>query len=163
MTDPLPNLWPGHCFGCSPANPHGLQLQFHRTERGARTQCTLPPHLCGFEGIAHGGVVATLLDEVGAWALMAHAGRLGFTRRMDLRFHRAATIGVPLTAAGTVEACDDREARTRAEIRAADGALVAEATSEWTLMSLAVAARMFKLERSRLELFMAAIHPETGG
>jgi uncharacterized protein (TIGR00369 family) len=159
MTAPLPNLWPGNCFGCSPRNPHGLHLVFHRTECGARTRCTLPAHLCGFEGIAHGGVVATLLDEAAAWALIAHAGRLGFTRSMNVTFHRPAPLGVPLGAEGVVEGRDAKQARTRAEVRGEDGTLVAEATSEWTLMSLAAAARLFKLEKARLEQFVAAIHP----
>lgn len=162
MSTLLPNLWPGNCFGCSPRNPHGLHLVFHRTERGARTSCTLPAHLCGFEGIAHGGVVATLLDEAAAWTLIAHAGRLGFTRAMNVTFHRPAPIGVPLRAEGVLEACDAKQARTRAEIHSEDGTLVAEASSEWTLMSLAAAARLFRLDKSRLEQFVAAIHPGRG-
>jgi uncharacterized protein (TIGR00369 family) len=162
MTTPLPNLWPGNCFGCSPRNPHGLHLVFHRTGRGARTSCTLPAHLCGFEGIAHGGVVATLLDEAAAWALIAHAGRLGFTRTMNVTFHRPASLDAPLSAEGAVETCDAKQARTRAEVRSGDGTLLAEAFAEWTLMSLAAAARLFKLEKSRLEQFVAAIHPDRG-
>lgn len=163
MSIPLPNLWPGNCFGCSPNNPHGLHLVFHRTERGARTSCTLPAHLCGFEGIAHGGVVATLLDEAAAWALMAYAGRLGFTRSMNISFHRSAAIGALLAVEGRVESFDAKQALTRAEIRSVDGAIVAESTSEWTLMSLPVASKLFKLEKSRLEQFLAAIHPKQEG
>gem|GEM_PF-4431615 len=60
----MPNLWPGNCFACSPRNRYGLKLIFFRTE----------------QGIAHGGIVATLLDEVAAWALIAHAGNPGLPR-----------------------------------------------------------------------------------
>ena len=154
---PLPNLWPGNCFGCSPRNHHGLRLQFYRIERGARTICELPGHLCGFEGIAHGGIVATLLDESAAWALIAHAGRLGFTTSMNVSFARPVPTQTPLQIHARVEACDGKRAQTHAAVRGPDGALLAEAMSEWTLMSIAAAARLFRLDRQRLEVFVRSL------
>jgi uncharacterized protein (TIGR00369 family) len=158
-SSPLPNLWPGNCFGCSPRNQHGLRLQFHRIERGARTSCALPAHLCGFEGIAHGGIVATLLDEAAAWALIAHAGRLGFTTSMNVSFVRPVPTQTPLQVEARVEDFDPKRALTHAELRADDGSLLAESTSQWMLMSVAAAARLFRLDRGRLEAFVASLAP----
>lgn len=160
---PLPNLWPGNCFGCSPRNSHGLKLAFFRTERGAAARCELGGHLCGMEGIAHGGIVGTLLDEASAWALIAHAGRLGFTTEMNIRFQKPVPIGRPLSVEAHVLEHDTKKARTRAFVTSQDGDLLAEAQSHWMLMSLGVAARFTGLSRERLEAFVAALHPAARG
>jgi uncharacterized protein (TIGR00369 family) len=156
---PLPNLWPGNCFGCSPRNPHGLKLTFFRTPEGARTGCLLDTHLCGMEGIAHGGIVATLLDEVAAWAVIVHAGRLGFTTDMNIRFVRPVPTGRLLAVEAQMVECGTKRARTRASVASELGDKLAEAQSNWTLMSPQVAARFTGLPKERLEAFVAALAP----
>jgi len=156
---PLPNLWPGNCFGCSPHNPHGLKLEFFRTDEGAGAHCTLAGHLCGMEGIAHGGIVSTLLDEAAAWALIAHARKLGLTTDMNIRFVKPVPTGRPLSVQARVLEHGRKQARTRAFVTSDEGELLAEAESNWMLMSLSAAARFTGLPRERLEAFVAALHP----
>jgi uncharacterized protein (TIGR00369 family) len=115
------------------------------------------------EGIAHGGIVGTLLDEASAWALIAHAGRLGFTTEMNIRFQKPVPIGRPLSVEAHVLEHDTKKARTRACVTSQYGDLLAEAQSHWMLMSLGVAARFTGLSRERLEAFVAALHPAARG
>ena len=54
-----------HCFACGPDNPEGMHLKFRFDERGGRAWCAfrLPLRFQGPPGHAHGGIIATILDE----------------------------------------------------------------------------------------------------
>ena len=55
----------GMCFCCGQKNPIGLKLQFEMLPEGRmRTEWTPRREHQGFKDIVHGGLVATLLDEV---------------------------------------------------------------------------------------------------
>lgn len=154
--------WPGLCFGCSPRNPVGLQLRVARTGEGCRSTHALAAHFCGVEGIAHGGIVSTLLDEVAAWALILHTGRLGLTSDMSTRFLAPVRTGIPLDIEAWIELTDGKRATTRAEVRSETGDLLATATAGWALASAGVVARMSGLDRSRLDAFFEAVRAESG-
>ena len=55
----------------------------------------------GLGGIAHGGIVTTILDEVMAWALIDH-DHWGVTARMAVTFKRPVPIGEPIRGEGWV-------------------------------------------------------------
>jgi acyl-coenzyme A thioesterase PaaI-like protein len=50
----------------------------------------------GYGGILHGGIVAALTDAAMAQCLMGH-GVLGYTGRMNLRYHTPVQTNAPLT------------------------------------------------------------------
>jgi acyl-coenzyme A thioesterase PaaI-like protein len=54
-----------HCFACGPDNPDGMHLKFRFDEAGGRAWCRfrLPLRFQGPPGHAHGGIIATILDE----------------------------------------------------------------------------------------------------
>ncbi|MGH7682061.1 MAG: PaaI family thioesterase [Candidatus Eiseniibacteriota bacterium] len=53
------------CFCCGPKNPIGLKLEFEETPEGRmRTIWTPRKEHQGFKDVVHGGLVATVLDEV---------------------------------------------------------------------------------------------------
>ena len=61
---------PHHCFACGTLNTNGLGLDLH-VERGRSwVELTYEERFQGWDGIAHGGILATILDEVMAWALV---------------------------------------------------------------------------------------------
>ncbi len=59
---------PHSCFACGELNAVGLRLVLHVAGDTCWTETTLAPDFCGWEGITHGGIVATILDEVMGWA-----------------------------------------------------------------------------------------------
>jgi uncharacterized protein (TIGR00369 family) len=85
-------ITPHHCFACGSLNVHGLQLELHAGEETCWTELVLPDRFQGWEGMAHGGIVCTILDEVMAWALVEH-DLWGVTARMQVDFKRPVPIG----------------------------------------------------------------------
>ena len=92
---------PHHCFACGELNEHGLHLVLHADETGCWTELTLPERFQGWESVAHGGIVATILDEVMAWSVIGR-GTWGVTARLNLAFKRPISIGRPIRAEGWV-------------------------------------------------------------
>jgi uncharacterized protein (TIGR00369 family) len=92
---------PHNCFACGTLNVHGLHLDLHAADDRCWVELSLPERFEGWDGIAHGGIVCTLLDEVMAWALIDH-DTWGVTARMNVEFRRPVPIGRPIRAEGRV-------------------------------------------------------------
>ena len=90
---------PHACFACGELNTHGLHLVLHVDGEMCWTELTLRPEFQGWEGIAHGGIVATILDEVMGWALAA-ADAWGFTAKMSIDYKRPVLVGTHLRGEG---------------------------------------------------------------
>jgi len=105
------------CFGCSPINPVGMQLQFERDgDTAVTTSFTARPGWEGAPGIVHGGLQATLADEVGAWTVIACTGNFGFTTSMKLRYLRPARHALPIDARGELLERTEKTARVRIKL-----------------------------------------------
>ena len=92
----------GHCFACGQKSEIGLHLHFEQQPDGSvRSAVTLDQPYQGWRGLAHGGIVATLLDEAMAHAAGAR-GYLGMTAELKLRFRKAVPIDAPLVLRGEV-------------------------------------------------------------
>src|ERR1700719_812812 len=59
-------LQKNNCFGCGKNNPDGMRLKFNYDEERERFVCRfrLAKRYTGPPGHAHGGIIATILDEV---------------------------------------------------------------------------------------------------
>ena len=56
------------CFGCGPANEHGLQINSYRTEQGLEMRFNPSEEHQAFPGMINGGIIGTLMDCHGNWA-----------------------------------------------------------------------------------------------
>ena len=92
---------PHHCFACGELNEHGLKLEIHTDPTGSWIETTLAPRFQGWDSVAHGGIVCTILDEVMAWALVGE-GDWGLTARLSVDFKKTVEVGQPLRADGWV-------------------------------------------------------------
>jgi uncharacterized protein (TIGR00369 family) len=92
------------CFGCGERNPHGLKMTFSSNGQRVVSTATVPEHLCGWSGLVHGGVIATLLDEIMSWAAIQLLHRLILTKSMQLDFLRPVRTGEPLRLEAWIEA-----------------------------------------------------------
>ena len=106
---------PHHCFACGELNEHGLRIVLHTDGRRTWTQLALDPRFQGWDGIAHGGILCTLLDEVMAWSVIA-SDRWGVTARMSVEFKRPVPIAHELRAEGWVTEPHRRLIRTAGRI-----------------------------------------------
>lgn len=106
------------CFGCSPNHPTGLKLQFERAEDGGvRTYFTPTERHEGAPGIMHGGLVMTVADELGAWALIAELERFGFTTHAACRYKRPARIGEKIEGLATIKKAGRRTVDTEVRLQ----------------------------------------------
>ena len=92
---------PHGCFACGELNVSGLRLQLHADAGICWAEPTLDERFMGWEGIAHGGIVCAILDEVMAWALVDE-DCWGLTARMSVDFRRPVPVGLRLRAEGRV-------------------------------------------------------------
>ena len=118
---------PHGCFACGTLNTHGLQLELHAAAGRCWTELSLPQRFAGWESIAHGGIVTTILDEVMAWALIEH-DHWGVTAKLSVEFRKPVPIGRPIRAEGWVVEARRRVVTAAGRIVDAEGTVLA--TSE---------------------------------
>jgi uncharacterized protein (TIGR00369 family) len=127
----------GHgCFACGTDNPIGLNLCFYRSGDLICSDITLDRNYEGWEHMAHGGIVFTLLDEVMSWTLMYYKKAFFVTRKMDVKYVRPIFIGTPLTASGKlVDDSEPPKVRASAEIRDDENHLLVRSRGEFVLLA----------------------------
>lgn len=127
-----------NCFGCSPLNPLGLHMHFYEED---------PTDLYGdivsvwqpgqdhqsWINTLHGGVQATLLDEICGWVVFKKLNTSGVTAKMEIRYKNAiSTVGTPLILRARLKSHNHRVAVVEGEIRQDDTVC---ATAECTYFS----------------------------
>lgn len=82
------------CFGCGKNNESGLHLQCMLTEDGQAYEVDFIPQLQhqGYDGIIHGGILATVLDELSA-DFLRRLGTPGVTAELTIRYRQSAKPG----------------------------------------------------------------------
>lgn len=99
---PFAHVANNRCFGCGPANPTGLQLNFLLADDGGVVcLATVSDAFCGHPGYLHGGVIATLLDEIMSKAVRA-GGWTAMTRKLDVEYLRPVPSKAALRLEGRV-------------------------------------------------------------
>lgn len=99
----------GECFGCGGEQPHGLHLEARAGDGVSITaEFTVQPAHQGAPGLAHGGVLATALDEtLGSlnWLLRT----IAVTGRLETDFVRPVPVGTVLYLEAEVTAVAGRK------------------------------------------------------
>ncbi len=121
------------CFICGLENPVGLKLRIYTREPGViETTYTAPEHFQGYPGVLHGGIVATILDEISGRAHMgpADSPRFMFTAKLEVKYRKNVPTGKPLRIVGRAGKSKARTAEGWAGIYdVANGELLAEANT----------------------------------
>lgn len=124
------------CFVCGRENPIGLHLNFY--DDGADTVCTeFTPddRYQGYPGIMHGGILATVLDEVvGRVAMIGDHHRFMMTVNLEVKYRLPVEINTPLKAEGKVIKIRGRIGKAEGKIYLPDGRVACEA--EMTLADM---------------------------
>jgi uncharacterized protein (TIGR00369 family) len=120
----------GNCFVCGENNPNGLRLNFE-IDKGRETLKTTfvpSPTFQGWDGMVHGGIICTLLDEAMA-KLSYELGYDAVTASLEVRFKKPAPILEPLKIFGEITEVNQRLVRAKAKITNEDGTVLATGTS----------------------------------
>ncbi len=119
-----------NCFACGRDNAIGMRLKIELGEGVARTTWVGGHDYVGWSDKLHGGIIATLLDEVMAWAPSSFDS-WAVTAEMNVRYRSPALPGETLEATGRVVERRRRIYRVAGEVRGADGRLVAEGSGRY--------------------------------
>jgi len=76
------------CFGCSKSNIHGLQLEFHEDGDELVSIWEPQPEFQGFHNILHGGIQATIMDEIASWTIFVKEKTAGVTSSMNIKYNK---------------------------------------------------------------------------
>lgn len=127
MKRKLPNA--SHCFVCGIENESGLQLSFYVGEdRRIVSETVIPARFQGYPGVAHGGIIATMLDEtLGRAVMVDDPNRFMFTGRLVTRYRKPSPIEEPVRLVGEVRKDRGRVVECAAYLYDQEGELLAEA------------------------------------
>jgi len=116
----------GNCFVCGENNPNGLRLGFEidKEKQTLKTTFVASPTFQGWDGIVHGGILSTLLDEAMA-KLVYELGYQAVTASIEIKFKKPAPILEPLLVYGEVTEVSRRLIRAKARIADKDGTILA--------------------------------------
>lgn len=122
------------CFICGWGNDISMHADFYNDIEAGQvfTELLIPEYGNGWPGVAHGGMVAAVLDETSyrsIW-LDGNYGRIMATAEMDIRFLRPTPTGTLLRVVGWTEEMDDSQAKVVGEIRLLDGTVTARCKAQ---------------------------------
>jgi len=116
------------CFACGRKNPIGLRLEFASAGEEYASELEIGENYQGWAGMAHGGILATALDEVMA-RLLADKGYRVITARLEVRFLKPVRVGEKLGLRARIVQDRGRFVETEARALLPDGSAAATAKS----------------------------------
>lgn len=92
IENPFAEIEGHNCFGCSPKNPYGLNLNF--TLEGDLVRCEWLPgkNYQGYKNVLHGGIQATIMDEIASWSVFVLLKTAGVTSKLEVYYKRPCLI-----------------------------------------------------------------------
>ena len=133
MTDPIQRTNANRCFVCGPGNPIGLHLEFHLDGDVCRSEFVPTENHVGWDGVTHGGILYSILDDVMAnWIYLK--GMEGFTARCEIRYREPLAVGAKVRLEGRMIQQRRRLIKLQGRaIRDADNVVVAETEASFML------------------------------
>lgn len=129
------------CFGCSPNNIIGLRLEFWDEGEYVIAKWMPRKSLEGFRNVLHGGIQATLLDEIASWVVQMRCKTVGVTSSMEIKYRCPVLVSDgEITLRGRVKEAGTRMAVIETELIGNDGKLCASAIVKYFLFNAEKAA-----------------------
>lgn len=125
-----------HCLGCGAENPHGHHLVVTREDIDTVTAThTFDARHVGAPGIAHGGAVATVFDDLFGFLLYS-VGDLAVTRSLDVEYLSPVLLDVEYTLHASIAERVGRKIHMAATLQASEGALIARSGALFVTVDL---------------------------
>lgn len=124
-----------HCFVCGALNMSGLRVRplIDAPNQSATMRLAIPRDFQGWQGIVHGGILATLLDETCAYAakgLVAHV----VTIEMTVRYKKPVPLETELLVKASVVSHHRKIIEVKGQIKIG-GELYAEANAKMFIVA----------------------------
>jgi acyl-coenzyme A thioesterase PaaI-like protein len=119
--DALPPHYPT-CFGCGPESEFGLHAVARKVGDEIHSTYTFSPKHAGAPGIAHGGTVAALVDDVCGFLLFVVRAP-AVTRKLEVEYLKPVLVGVQYELVAKVDSFEGRKLFVSCEARNPQGVL----------------------------------------
>ncbi len=86
IINPYQKLQGYNCFGCSQTNSSGLRMSFYEDGEFIVSKWKPRDSFQGYINILHGGIQATLMDEIASWLVQIKLKTSGVTAKMETRY-----------------------------------------------------------------------------
>lgn len=126
-----PAVLPPHsstCLGCGPDAERGFHLVVQREGDDVVTRHVFTVAQSGAPGIAHGGAVATVVDDLLGFLLYV-VRKVAVTRKLEVEYLRPVMTGQEYAVRGRVDSVDGRKVWLSCAGTSADGALAFRGTA----------------------------------
>lgn len=123
------------CFVCGPDNPAGLQVGFRMEEGLCKAEYTPTEFQCGYDGVTHGGIIFSLLDDVMAnWLFLQ--GERAYTGKCEIRYREPVQTGTRLLFEGEFLSRKGRFVKMAGRaLHPDDGRVLAEAAATFVVIT----------------------------
>ncbi|WP_439185054.1 PaaI family thioesterase [Carboxylicivirga taeanensis] len=123
-----------NCFGCSPHNHAGLNLNFFSDGQKVFAHWMPKQQFEGYTNVVHGGIQATLMDEIASWYIYSMLDTAGVTKGMNVSYHKPLYVSSgEVKVEAELKKLDDRLAVILTQLYNAKGVLCSSATVEYFL------------------------------
>ncbi len=82
-----------NCFACAPTNPYGLKMEFYEDGDDIVSLWNPGKNYQGWLDTLHGGIQATLLDEIGGWIIARKFQTSGMTTNLNVKYKKPIPTG----------------------------------------------------------------------
>ena len=110
------------CFVCGPGNQQGLQVRFRLDGDVCRAEFTPSAAHAGYDGVTHGGILFSLLDDVMANIIFLRGERC-FTAKAEVRYRQPLPVGTEVRLEG-------RQQRRKGRLAMLEGKVIRDDTNE---------------------------------
>jgi uncharacterized protein (TIGR00369 family) len=120
------------CFVCGELNTSGLKLRFETDGKVVTSRFRARGDHIGFKGTVHGGIIATVLDEIMVWACAVQTKRFAYCAELNVRF--ASPLRPEQEVTASAELVSNRRNKlfeAKAELRNEAGELLASASGKY--------------------------------
>jgi len=146
---------PGYsCFGCSPDNEGGLRMSFSEEGEEIVSSWKAEARFAGYGGIVHGGVQATLHDEIASWVVFVKLSTAGFTERIEINYRNPVRVEAsPLLLRSRLEGMEGNRARIRTSLFDSEGKLGSESLAVYFTLPQRIARRKMAFPEDESQFF----------
>lgn len=117
------------CFVCGKQNPAGLNLDFSHLDGKASAEFILLKTFQGYRDVAHGGVIAAILDEAMVKAALS-SGTQAVTAEITVRFISPLYTGEKALVEAEIVKTGKKLIEAKAQVRRDGSGIIAEASGK---------------------------------
>jgi len=123
-----------NCIGCAPDNEIGFQLEFFAHGQSLFAHWLPNRRFEGYMNVVHGGIQATLMDEIASWYVYAMLDTAGVTSRLDVQYHKPLYVsGGELKITADLKSKSPKLAQIETKILNANGVVCSSAVVDYYL------------------------------